>query len=123
MWVVTSSDVPRAQARVKQGDPMAAEYLLDVLGDKPVLSLPTQRRAPQRAHINALTDDAAAPRSSATVLLSHSKSDSDVTHLQRRRQARQPTSRDKTGALPGEMRRRLATVLAREFSKKVLYKT
>ena len=32
------------QARVRQGDPMAAEYLLDVLGDKPVLALPTHRR-------------------------------------------------------------------------------
>ena len=35
---------------MRQGDPMAAEYLLDVLGDKPVLALPTHRRDPATHH-------------------------------------------------------------------------
>lgn len=33
-----------AQAQVKRGQAVAAEYLLDVLGEKPPLSLPTQDR-------------------------------------------------------------------------------
>lgn len=33
------------QAQVKRGRPVAAEYLLDVLGEKPPLSLPTQDRS------------------------------------------------------------------------------
>ena len=87
---------------------MAAEYLLDVLGDKPVLSLPTQRRAPQRPPSTTLPDPAAGR--TATM---------KGTSSRRRQERRTAVEQDKDGALPGDVRRRLSSVLAREFSKKV----
>lgn len=113
--VFTRKALSGGQARVKQGDPMAAEYLLDVLGDKPVLALPTQRRAPQRPAITPLSEatDRVGPVSRAK-----SETDRSVTRLARRRQGA-AREKGKDGALPGEMRRRLASVLIREFSKKV----
>ena len=93
---------------------MAAEYLLDVLGDKPVLALPTQRRAPQQPAITPLPEtERVGPGGGAK-----SETDQSVTRMARRRQGA-ARDRGKDGPFPGEMRRRLASVLAREFSKKV----
>lgn len=101
---------------------MAAEYLLDVLGDKPVLALPTQRRAPQRAAAAAAAQDAAARTRSPSVA-GYKPSDAEAAiDITRRRQMRvAEKEKEKNSALPGEMRRRLASVLEREFSKKASY--
>lgn len=98
---------------------MAAEYLLDVLGDKPVLALPTQRRAPQRAAAAAAAQDAAANRSPSVA--GSKPSDAEIDLMRRRQMQVAEKEKEKNSVLPGEMRRRLASVLEREFSKKASY--
>ena len=96
---------------------MAAEYLLDVLGDKPMLALPTQHRAPQRT---AAVAAAALAVAETTVRDRSVPSKSEPANDSNRRLLmRAAAEREKNTALPGDMRRRLASVLAREFSKKV----
>jgi hypothetical protein len=102
------------QAQVKRGRPVAAEYDLDVLGNKPQLSLPTHSREGGVAASNI----AGAPAASSRGLLSsrHAKERSGKSAA-----AKQGANSDGGGGgeLSEGVREKLATVLAKEFSRKV----
>lgn len=93
---------------------MAAEYDLDVLGNKPQLSLPTHSREGGVAASNL----AGAPAASSRGLLSsrHAKERSGKSAVAKQGAN---SSGGGGGELSEGVREKLATVLAKEFSRKV----
>ena len=88
----------KPQAQVKRGRAVGAEYNLDVLGEKPLLSLPTLGRG-GRSGTDGSPDDGADPGLG---------------------KARSGVSRGGGGGeISEDMRAKLATVLAKEFARKV----
>lgn len=98
---------------MKRGRAVAAEYHLDVLGDKPQLSLPTHSREsapPQRGSTGARGGEATGVQHSGA----SGAGGAGVGAPQRNGRFG-----GGGGELPGDMRAKLATVLAKEFARKV----
>ena len=100
------------QAQVKRGRPVAAEYDLDVLGNKPQLSLPTHSREGGVAASHLAGPPAASHR--GLIGSRHARD----------KAARQGANSSGGGGggggeLSEGVREKLATVLAKEFSRKV----